>query len=100
MLAALGFSSVSYEVIWGVLLSLLALAVIVGWMADFILSQLGFGLFGNSFFAFAGSLLSLVLFLRYPVAWLQTDVFTTSAVCIGGAFLAILSVGLLRRVAG
>jgi uncharacterized membrane protein YeaQ/YmgE (transglycosylase-associated protein family) len=100
MLAALGFSSVSYEVIWGVLLSLLALAVIVGWLADFILSHLGFGLFGNSFFAFAGSLLSLVLFLRYPVSWLQTDLFTTASVCIGGAFFAILCIGLLRRVTG
>jgi hypothetical protein len=99
MLLALGFGAVGYEIVWAVVLSLLALAVLVGWSADFILGDLGFGLLGNALVAFAGSFAGLLLFVRYPLEWLGRDEVSMSAACVAGAFGGILCVGLLRRAA-
>ena len=99
MLVALGFGAVSYEVVWAVVLSLLALAILVGWSSDFILGDLGFGLFGNSMVAFAGAFAGLLLFVRYPVPWIGRDEVSMSAICVAGAFGGIICVGLLRRAA-
>lgn len=98
MLQSLGFGSVSTDVLWAALLCLMVLALVVGFVSDSILGAVGFGLFGNSLLAFAGSLAALVALVRYGWEWVRPDVVSTSVTSLVGAFACVLLAAVLRRL--
>lgn len=98
MLQTLGFGTISTDALWAVCLCLLVLALVVGWVSDSILGQVGFGLFGNSFFGLAGAFVGLVVFVRYGWEWIHPDIVTMTGASVLGAFAGVLAMAVFRRL--